>query len=147
MYTYNDDGSILQMIFISLFSSIVWADAFSTESSQMTFFQSTAFLKILEAKMIDRWSDECKCYLIQDLDKVFVNYYVSFQAGQWFADFIANEASGIYSPQKRFCSHFSWDFMWATYPTFERSIQSQTLHLQAGSWTWESALFPFSAVA
>ena len=65
IYIYIMISSSSQMIAISKSSSIIWSDTFSsTVSSQMT-FQTSNSLANLEAEMIDKRSDDCRCYLIR----------------------------------------------------------------------------------
>ena len=48
---------------------------------------------------IDKWSDDCRCYLMQYLKKDCKYCHPSFQVWQKFPDFTINDASGITLPQ------------------------------------------------
>ena len=101
------------MIAVSWFSFIIWFDAFSSiVSSQMT-FQSSCSLAKIEVEITNKWIDDVDVTWFCTW-KVFVYCHMLFQTIQRFADFIANDVSGIFLSQ--FCSHLPWEFMWLTYP-------------------------------
>ena len=50
---------------------------------------------------IDKWSNDCRSYLMQYLEKVSVYRNMSFQAVPRFINFTANYSSGITTPQRK----------------------------------------------
>ena len=76
----------------------VYINIYIIPSSQII-FQFSKSLVNREAEMTNKWRDNCRCYLMWHLEKVFVYLHVNFQIGQRF---MANYASGITSPQKEY---------------------------------------------
>ena len=98
---YGQNVSLLSNIYIYIYISwsrlnfLIYIDCY------LMILQSSCSFAVLETYMTDKLSEDGRYYLICYLKKVFEHCHVSFHNGQRFEDFMANDASGIISPQRK----------------------------------------------